>query len=218
MARVEPMARRLAALPPDRLQPVLDEVAAYLAQLDLLGLADPDVVPGNTAPRLQTRLNRAATVVVGLSPLALVGAGVNAPPLVVVRVVSRRPMARISRANTLMLAAIVAFPVSWLGWALLGRRRLRHPWRATLVAGPIGGYAALACWEQLDRVRRARLHWRRLRRSSDLLDGLREERAAVVKAVDDALGVPARSLSASGGPGPWRRPADAEAPAPPGPP
>jgi hypothetical protein len=148
--------------------------------------------------------------------LALVGAGVNAPPLIVVRLVSRRPMARISRANTLMLAAIVAFPVSWLGWALLARRRLRHPWRGTLVAGPIGGYAALACWEQLDRVRRARLHWRRLRRSSDLLDGLREERAAVVKAVDDALGVPARSLSASVVPGPWRRPADAEVPAPPG--
>ena len=40
--------------------------------------------------------------------------------------------------------------------------------------------------------------------------------AAVVQAVDDALGVPARSLSASVVPGPWRRPAGSGALGPPG--
>ncbi len=143
LGRVEPVARRLAALPPERLQPVLDEADAYTAQLDLLGLADRDVVPGNTQPRLQQRLNRSATVIVVLAPLAALGAGVNLPPLAVVRVVSRRPMARISRGNMLMLASIVSFPLTWLCWGLLARRRLRHPWRAALVAGPLGGYAAL---------------------------------------------------------------------------
>jgi 1-acyl-sn-glycerol-3-phosphate acyltransferase len=218
LARVEPVARRLAALPPERLQPVLDEADAYTAQLDLLGLADRDVVPGNTLPRLQQRLNRSAITVVVLTPLAVLGAGTNLPPLAVVRLVSRRPMARISRGNILMLSSITAFPLTWLGWALLARRRLRHPWRAALVAGPIAGYAALACWEQLDRVRRAKLQWRRVRRSTDLLDGLREERAAVVRAVDDALGVPARSISASVVPGPWPRPSATAVPGPPVPP
>jgi hypothetical protein len=118
----------------------------------------------------------------------------------------------------LMLASIVVFPLTWLGWGVLARRRLRHPWRATLVAGPLGGYAALACWEQLDRVRHAKLQWRRMRRSTDLLDGLREQRAAVVSAVDGALGVPARSISASVVPGPWPRPAGAAALGPPVPP
>jgi glycerol-3-phosphate O-acyltransferase / dihydroxyacetone phosphate acyltransferase len=218
LARVEPVARRLAALAPERLQPVLDEADAYSAQLELLGLADGDVVPGNTLPRLQQRLNRSAITVVVLAPLAAIGAGTNLPPLAVVRLVSRRPMARISRGNILMLSSIVAFPLTWLGWALLARRRLRHPWRAALVAGPVAGYAALACWEQLGRVRRAKLQWRRLRRSTDLLDGLREERAAVVSAVDDALGVPARSISASVVPGPWPRPAASAVPGPPVPP
>jgi glycerol-3-phosphate O-acyltransferase / dihydroxyacetone phosphate acyltransferase len=218
MARVEPVARRLAALPPERLQPILDEADAYTAQLDLLGLADRDVVPGNTLPRLQNRLNRSATAIVVLAPLAALGAGVNLPPLTVVRVVSRRPMARISRGNVLMLASIVAFPLTWLGWGVLARPRLRHPWRATLLAGPLGGYAALACWEQLDRVRHAKLQWRRMRRSTDLLDGLREQRAAVVNAVDNALGGPARSISPTVVPGPWPRPTGAAAPGPPVPP
>jgi glycerol-3-phosphate O-acyltransferase/dihydroxyacetone phosphate acyltransferase len=215
MARLEPVARRLGALPPERLQPVLAEADAYTAQLELLGLTDRDVVPGNTLPRLQQRLNRSATATAVLAPLATVGAGVNLPPLAVVRLVSRRPMARISRGNILMLSSIVAFPLTWLAWGLLARRRLRHPWRAVLVAGPAGGYAALACWEQLDRVRRAKLQWRRVRRSTDLLDGLREERAAVVQAVDDALGASARSVSSSVGPGPGPRPTEAEAPGPP---
>ena len=115
MARVEPVARRLAALPPERLRAVLDEADAYTAQLDLLGLTDRDVVPGNTLPRLDNRLNRSATAIVVLAPLAAIGAGVNLPPLLAVRLVSRRPMARISRGNILMLSSLVAFPLTWLG-------------------------------------------------------------------------------------------------------
>ena len=207
---VEPVARRLAALPPEQLEAVLAEVDAYASQLDLLGLADRDVVPGNTLPRLRNRLKRSATTIVVLAPLAAVGAGVNLPPYAIVRLVSRRPMARISRGNSLMLSSLVAFPLTWIGWGLLARRRLRHPWRAALVSGPICGHAAVACWEQLDRVRKAKLQWRRVRRSGDVLDGLREQRLAVVAAVDSALGVPARSFSSA----PWPRPSVAPLPAP----
>jgi glycerol-3-phosphate O-acyltransferase/dihydroxyacetone phosphate acyltransferase len=203
MGRVEPVARRLGALEPERLAPVLEATDAYTSQLDLLGLLDRDVVPGNTLPRLQNRLNRSATAIVVLAIPAALGGGVNLPPWLVVKLVSRRPMARISRATLLMLSSLVAYPAAWIAWGLLARRRLKHPWRAVLVAGPICGYAAVACWEQLDRVRRARLHWRRVTRSSTLLDGLREQRATVVNAVDDALGVPARSISSTVVQGPW---------------
>ena len=86
------------------------------------------------------------------------------------------------------------------------------------MAGPAGGYAALACWEQLDRVRHAKVQWRRVRRSDDLLDGLREQRETVVAAVDGALGVPARALSPSVVPGPWPQPTAAAVPGPPVPP
>jgi hypothetical protein len=190
---------------------VLDEVDAYVAQLDLLGLDDGDVVPGNTLPRLQNRLNRSASIILVLAPFAAVGATMNLPPLLAVRAVSRRPMARISRGNILMLSSLVAFPVTWMAWAVVGRRRLRHPWRIALLAGPLCGHAAVACWEQLDRVRHAKLQWRRLSRSFDLVNGLRTQRAAVVAAVDDALGAPARAISAAGAPvaAAWPRPTTA---------
>jgi glycerol-3-phosphate O-acyltransferase / dihydroxyacetone phosphate acyltransferase len=213
MSRVEPVARRLAALPPAQLEPVLEATAAYTSQLDLLGLSDRDVVPGNTLPRLRMRLNRSATLIVVLAVPAAIGAGVNLPPYVLVRLVSRRPTTRVSRANLLMLASMVAYPATWVGWALLARRRLRHPWRAALVAGPLCGYATVACYEQIDRVRRAKLQWRRVTRSSgDVLDALREQRAAVVAAVAEALGAPARSISSSVVQGPWPTPTAQPAP------
>ena len=99
---------------------------------------------------------------------------------------------------------MVAYPATWIGWGLLAKRRLKHPWWAALVAGPLCGYATVACWEQIDRVRRAKLQWRRVTRSSgDALDDLREQRAAVVAAVTDALGAPARSISSTVVQGPW---------------
>jgi len=79
----------------------------------LLGIAG--VPPGNTLRRLQQRLSRSATAIVMLAPLAAVGGGVNVAPLGVVRLVSRRPMPRISRANSLMLSSMVAFPLTWIG-------------------------------------------------------------------------------------------------------
>jgi len=212
MARVEPVARRLAALAPERLAPVLEATAAYTSQLDLLRLADRDVVPGNTLPRLRTGLNRSAAAIVVLVVPAALGAGVNLPPYAAVRLVSRRPMARVSRGTLLMLASMVAYPVTWIGWGLLAKRRLRHPWRAAFVAGPLCGYATVACWEQIDRVRRAKLQWRRVTHSSgEVLDGLREQRAAVVDAVTVALGAPARAVTSTVVQGPWPPPAAAPA-------
>jgi 1-acyl-sn-glycerol-3-phosphate acyltransferase len=204
MARVEPVARRLSELPPDALRGVLDATEAYTSQLDLVGLGDRDVVPGNTLPRLRNGLNRSATLIVVLALPAFVGAGVNLPPWLAVKVASYRPMTQVSRGTLLMLSSLVAYPATWVTWGVLARHRLAHPWRAALVAGPVCGYAAVACYEQIDRVRRAKLQWRRVTRSTDLLDSLRDQRAAVVAAVTDALGAPARSISSTVVQGPWR--------------
>jgi 1-acyl-sn-glycerol-3-phosphate acyltransferase len=203
MARIEPVARRLSSLPAEQLAPVLEATAAYTSQLDLLGLTDRDVVPGNTLPRLRNRLNQSATLIVVLAVPAALGAGVNLPPYAAVKLASRRPMERVSRATLLMLSSMVAYPATWVSWGLLARRRLKHPWRAAFVAGPVCGYAAVACWEQVDRVRRAKLQWRRVTRSTNLLDDLREQRGVVVEAVTEALGGPARSVSSTVVQGPW---------------
>jgi 1-acyl-sn-glycerol-3-phosphate acyltransferase len=187
LAMSEPLARRLAELPDDARQPVIEAINTYRGQLELLGLRDADVVPGNTLSRLRNGLNRSATKVVLLAPFAALGAGLNAVPFAVMKAVAARPMPRISRANATMLAAIVSFPAAWLGWAVLGRRRLSHPWVLSFLAGPLCGEAAVLCWEETARVRRARIHWERLRSATGLLDELRDRRAAVVRAVDGAL-------------------------------
>jgi glycerol-3-phosphate O-acyltransferase/dihydroxyacetone phosphate acyltransferase len=169
---------------------VMAAASAYRGQLDLLGVHDADVVPGNTLPRLRKGLNRSAAKVLALAPMAVVGAGLNVVPFAAVYAASHRSKAPVSVANNTLLAALAAFPLAWVGWALLGRGALRHPWRTALLAGPLCGQAAVVCWEELDRMRRARLQWQRITMGGDLLEAVRKQRAAVMAAVDDALASP----------------------------
>lgn len=188
IAGVEPVARRIDRAPASQRQAVLQAIDRYLGELDVLGLEDTDVVPGNTPERLQARLSRSGGKVAVLAVPAVVGAAVNVVPYQAMRFVWKRPVARISKANNTVLSAMVAFPVAWLGWGLAGRARgLRHPWRWVMLGGPVCGQACVACWEQLSRFRRSKLHWKRTMKAGDLLADVREKRAAVVAAVADAL-------------------------------
>jgi hypothetical protein len=140
-----------------------------------------------------------------LAPFAAVGAGLNVVPFTAMTLVSARTMPRISRANATLLTALVSFPLAWTGRALLGRHRLRHPWRAAFLAGPLCGHAAVVVGEHVDHIRRAKLQWRRLRAGHGLVEGLRDTRATVIAAVDTGLsrGPAPASL---GAPGPWPPP------------
>lgn len=188
MGAMEPVVRALAALPPEQRQAVARAQHVYEGRLALLGLTDGAVLHGPDAPRLRRRLRSIETQVAMLAPGALVGACLNGAPYLLVRTVSRRPMARISRATTTVLAGLVAFPAAWTVWGLLGRSRaVRHPWRWSFTLGPLSGLAAVRCADALTDLRTARLSWQQLAQAADLLDDLRAQRTTVVSAVEAAL-------------------------------
>jgi glycerol-3-phosphate O-acyltransferase / dihydroxyacetone phosphate acyltransferase len=188
LAGLEPIVRRLDRAPAEPRAAVLTAIDEYGGQLSVLSLDDGDVVPGNTPERLHARLSRSSGKVAALALPAAVGGVVNAVPFVAVSYIWRRPVARISKANNTILAGMVAFPLAWLGWGLLARRRgVRRPLLFVLATGPLCGQAAVACWEQLGKFRRGRLQWNRMAKAEDLMGQVREHRAAVVEAVHLAL-------------------------------
>lgn len=189
MSEVEPTLRRLLALPDGERETILREAEVYRANLGVLGLRDADVVPGNTPTRLVNRVRLSSAKALVLAPVAAVGAAVNAIPFGAVKVaVATRKLRPVDMANFQMLASLVAFPVTWAGWAYVGRRvGVRASFRLAFVVGPASGHAAVVTWEKFRDVRSAQLHWRRTVRHTDLLADIRAERATLVSAVDAAL-------------------------------
>ncbi len=190
MARSQPLIRRLTEAPAEARETVVAEAGRYRGQLEMVGLLDADVVPGNTALRFERRVNVQAGKGLVLLPFAMVGGALNAVPFAAVKVATLgRQMRPVDVANFRLLASLVAFPVAWTGWALLGRRAgVPRPVLLAFLAGPATGQAAVAFWERTQAVRRARIQWARTRRHEDLLAAIRQEREAVVKAVERAIG------------------------------
>jgi glycerol-3-phosphate O-acyltransferase/dihydroxyacetone phosphate acyltransferase len=186
---VEPTMRRLNSRPGPARDAVAEVAERYRAELQLAGLRDGDVVPGNTSSRVVDRVRLSAAKAVLAAPFGLVGAVVNAPAFVAVKAAATtRKMRPIDVANFRLLASLVAFPVTWVGWGFVARRvRVRHPFGFALLAGPVTGHAAVVTWEKWQDVRTARLQWRNTARDQDLLSYLRSERAAVVAAVGASL-------------------------------
>ena len=186
---IERTTRAMSQAPPAERSAVVEAMDAYNSILELLHLTDADIIPGNTPERMRERVGLGLVKVVGLAPFAAVGAAIDLLPYGVVRVAAaRRPMERVSRANFTLLVSMVAFPLTWLGWGLFGRRLgLRRPWRVALLAGPVCGHAAVAWYEQVSAVRSARLRWRRTTTLADVLDDVRAQRAVVVEAVSAAV-------------------------------
>jgi glycerol-3-phosphate O-acyltransferase / dihydroxyacetone phosphate acyltransferase len=184
---LEPRLRQLAAADEERRRAVLDALATYRLRLALLG-ADDQALDRETAPGRAHAFGQIAVVVV-LGPVAVPGALVNLPAYLAVDQLGAKPMARASRANFELLASLVAFPLGWLALGLgLRRLGLRRPWVWTAATGPVGGFAALAVGERVQRLRRSRTTWRALIRDPEQLTPLVAQRAQVIAAVETALG------------------------------
>jgi 1-acyl-sn-glycerol-3-phosphate acyltransferase len=135
------------------------------------------------------RIHLTATLVtVALLPLAAVGAIVNLLPGAAVHLAGRPRMAPVTRATSKFLTAIALFPVTWIAWRYLGFEDRPHPWWWTLAAGPACGLATLWVADRVRRAWRARLDLRRLAATGPALEELRRRRAAVVAAVEAAVG------------------------------
>jgi 1-acyl-sn-glycerol-3-phosphate acyltransferase len=188
MAAAWELAARVDHAPPAERAAVLAAAERYRAHLDVLGLDDRDVVPGNTERRFLRRYrNRAARFVVA-APFAAVGAAVNAAPALAVHQVGKRIRTRMGQATPKLLASVALFPVTWLALAVwLRARGSRHPWLSALVAGPGCGWATLYAFERWERNRRDVDAWGRLRRSRGALEELRTRRSEVLNAMSAAM-------------------------------
>ena len=120
----EPTARALLAAPAEHRAAVLSAVERYDSHLVTLGLRDVDVVPGNTTVRFQHRSRLTRAKVLALAPAAFVGAGVNGPSFGLVKgAAAAKRLRPIDTANFLVLASLVTFPLTWVGWGYVARRR-----------------------------------------------------------------------------------------------
>jgi glycerol-3-phosphate O-acyltransferase/dihydroxyacetone phosphate acyltransferase len=182
------LAERIEHAPAPARTGVVVAANRYRAHLDLLGLDDRDVVPGNTPDRFRRRYDVRAARALAAAPFAVVGAIVNAAPAALVHLAGRRVPTKVGQATPKLLSSLALFPVTWLAWALWFRaRRLAHPWLGAIATGPACGWATLYAFERYQRNRRDAIAWRRLRRSASALEELRAQREVVCEAVGSAF-------------------------------
>lgn len=189
LAVLEPVARLLSLAPPAAQREVVTEMALYRLGLDTVKMHDADVLAGPSRDRIRGRVGPRLAKVGALAPLALFGVAVNGLPYLAVQRASDRPMARVSRANFSLLASLGAYPLSWLAWTVLLRRRLTWPQAAVTMAvlGPVSGRAAIAAVEEGETLWRSRHGYRQALRHAADLPRLLEQRQKVMAAVDAAL-------------------------------
>lgn len=189
LAALEPVARRLSLAPPAAQREIVTEMALYRLGLDTVRMRDADVVAGPGRERIRGRIGPRLATVGALAPLALFGLAVNGVPYLAVQRASDRPMARVSRANFSLLASLGAYPITWMVWTFVLRRRLTWPQAAVTMAvlGPLSGRAAIAAVEEGEILWRSRHGYRQALRHAADLPRLVEQRQKVVAAVDAAL-------------------------------
>jgi 1-acyl-sn-glycerol-3-phosphate acyltransferase len=184
LAEAWALAGRIERAAPSDRAAVLAAASRYRAALQALGLDDRDVVPGNRPERFRRRYWGRAARYAAAAPFAAVGAAVNAAPATAVHEVGKRVRSKVGRATPKLLAAMAAFPVTWLALALgLRARGTGHPWLCAVFAGPVCGWTTLYAFERWDQNRRDVAAWGRLARSRTALEDLRAQRAAVADAV-----------------------------------
>ena len=185
LGSVQDLAARVAGASGAR--EVVDAETAYRGALEAHAVTDRAVA---AAPEHGfRRVHLLATVAtLAMLPLAVVGAVVNLGPAVAVHLAGRPRMAPVTRATWKFLAAIVLFPSTWIAWRYLAFGDRAHPWWWATVVGPVCGLAALWVADRVRRAWRARLDLRRLAATGPALQELRLRRAAVLEAVERAVG------------------------------
>jgi glycerol-3-phosphate O-acyltransferase / dihydroxyacetone phosphate acyltransferase len=187
LADREVLARRLATIPAERRQPLIDQLARYELHRSLAGLGDTEVLsdssPGQSARILGSALLRLLLV----APFAIVGAAVNAVPYGGVHWAGRFVRDPALRASARLLAGVVLFPAAWLLAAWL------MPWdtwwaRALVIAvAPALGLLAVRTLEHSIEVARAWDGWITRVERREQLDHLRDERRQLLDLIDTVV-------------------------------
>ena len=194
--------RYLETREPERLEAVIREVEAYLADLEATGLTVAPPGPGAYRPGVVRRyaLREGVPLLLGL-PLAAWGVVLHAVPYQLTRLAARlaRPEPDVE-ATAKLLAALALYPLGWLA----------EGWVAWRIGGPVllavcllslapAGFFALTWWERWARVRRDARAFLVFLLRRDLHARLRDRRRALLGALGAlAARVPAPVLAGEG--------------------
>lgn len=157
--------------------------AAYVSELELLGVTEQDVP---RSAMVSARLAGETATVVTLLPLAVYGFVINSPGIVGLRAISLTGMAPATAATAKPALASIAFPAIWATLAYAGYRR-GGPVLAVLLAasGPAGLAAAVRVGERGQLLFRLARALRRAR--GPLLEQIVAARQSVIDTVGAAL-------------------------------
>lgn len=183
----EALARRLASLPGECTQPVIDRLARYELRRSVIGLRDVEVVSERSTRQAVRLLAVTVLRLLVVAPFALVGAAINAIPYWAVHWTGRFVQDPALAASARLLAGVAFFPSAWLVAAWLA------PWDtwwarvSVVVVAPALGLLAVDALERSVEVARAWHGWlTRMERHREL-DGLREERRELIELISATI-------------------------------
>jgi len=182
------LANVLAQRPHEVKCTVVDAVDRYTADLDAVGLSDQQIATTHRSRRtFFWRIIWNLIVGMVLLPFALLGLAINVVPFFLLWLIGRLKMDPAVAATVKPASAIVLFSITWAiagwqGWTWSGIEGVA----AILLVMPLYLYALFALIERGGLVWRAWRGWWRAHRT-DLYEGVREHREAVVRAVSDAI-------------------------------
>ena len=182
------LANVLAQRPQDVKGTIVDAVDRYTADLEAVGLNDQQIATTHRSRRtFFWRIIWNLIVGIVLLPFALLGLAINFVPFFLLWLIGRVKMdpavaATVKPASAILLFSITWAIAGWQGWTWSGIEGVA----AVLLVMPLYLYALFALIERGGLVWRAWRGWWRAHRT-DLYEGVREHREAVVQAVSDAI-------------------------------
>lgn len=173
--------RELLASRPERLQPLVEAVAAYDARLSALGLRDAQVGAAYPLPSVLRFLVESLVLLLIRLPLAVVGIVLDYVPYRICGFLGALAAREPDQPATFKLfGGIVLFPLFWAGEAAFAG--WRWGWAAALavlVLGPVSGWVAIRFRDRLRFLRNEARAFVVLERPGSAGDELRRLRAEV---------------------------------------
>lgn len=167
---------------------LVDDAGRYEAALAEAGVADAGLVAAQRGSRLSRRYLGVLAVLALLAPFALAGVALNIVPYLLLRAAMQLKPKSMTPSTVRLIAAVVAFLVMWIVWALIAWRI----WNGTvalivLVAAPLYGAVAVFVLDRAVTLWRAWRQRSQARRLGPNAAPLLAERAGLVAAVEGAL-------------------------------
>jgi len=185
-AERESLASRLARMPAEVRDEVLEAVARYNLQLTLLGVRDDVVAAGFSPTRQLRRLVITGALGFVLATFAVVGLLANAVPVALVALAGRSVKAPVTKGTVRVLVGLIAFPLGWFVAAFL----TVDGWQAILfwmVVFAITGLVTVRFVELAVDLGRDVSGWQLLQTRRGLVSEIRLQRTEAVEVVRSAL-------------------------------